>query len=150
MWAISNRPSLVMTAVLFAATSSAGSPNQTGGSGQGELLIFGSVDTVLLDSDDPTYDTNDLAVAFDVLGSWATGRFRVLGEWLLSTEEQELEQFLFADRAQLDLADHREARRLCNDDFAARILVYTAAKRFLLDCHEAHAALKCRESRRKS
>ncbi|MGH8134710.1 MAG: hypothetical protein ACRER4_00045 [Steroidobacteraceae bacterium] len=82
-----------MAAALLAATASAGEHDQHGNSGQGELVFFPFVDAETFDSDDPIYDTSELDLSVDVLGSWGAGRIRVLGELLLSTEEQDLERF---------------------------------------------------------
>jgi hypothetical protein len=65
------------------------------GPGQGEMLLFTSADGLLADSANPDYDTGDFNVTVDVLGSLSAGSFRMLGELLLSTEEQELERFQF-------------------------------------------------------
>ncbi len=92
MWAETRRAIPLIAAAMLAATATAGETDPTAGSGQGELLFFGSAGTLLQHSDDPAYDTSELIVAMDVLGSWGAGRFRVLGELLLSTEEQELER----------------------------------------------------------
>ncbi|MFZ2506921.1 MAG: hypothetical protein WAW79_00415 [Steroidobacteraceae bacterium] len=92
MWAETRHAIALIAAAMLAATAAAGEAHQTRDSGRGELLFFASAGTLLQDSDDPVYDTSDLNLAMDLLGSWSAGRFRVLAEVLLSTEEQELER----------------------------------------------------------
>jgi hypothetical protein len=82
----------VMLAWLLAVTASAGENVGQGNPGKGELVLFTSADATALDSRDPVYDRTELDLAADIFGSWHVGSFRVLGELLLSTEEQELER----------------------------------------------------------
>jgi hypothetical protein len=89
------RAVLATLALLLAGSAAAADSGGQAGNGQGELLLFGSADARALDGDDPRYDSTGLDLTADVLGSWGLGPFRVLGELLLSTEEQELERLQF-------------------------------------------------------
>lgn len=60
---------------------------------QQELLLFTSVDTVNTFSEsDPSVDDSSVRGAMDVLYSYSRDRFRFLGEYLLSSDESELER----------------------------------------------------------
>ena len=60
--------------------------------GEGELVLFASAEGRTSDSDQEIYRDDEGVLTADVLGSWSKGRFRVFGELLLSTDEQELER----------------------------------------------------------
>jgi hypothetical protein len=75
----------------LAAGPAAGS-EQEHSHGEGKLVLFASAEGFILDGDSDTYDDEDGILTADVLGSWSLGRLRVLGELLLSTEEQEMER----------------------------------------------------------
>jgi len=81
-----------MLASMLAAQASAEKHDGPGDGGRGDIVFFASAEVKAFRSDDPADDSNDLNVAGDVLGSWSAGKFRALGELLLSTEEQELER----------------------------------------------------------
>jgi hypothetical protein len=84
---------LAALALLLAGTAAAESDAGRAGPGRGELLLFGSADAGKFVGDGSRYDSTDVDLTADVLGSWGLGSFRVLAELLLSTEEQELERF---------------------------------------------------------
>lgn len=62
------------------------------GRGEGKLILFASAEGYSLDSDYGPYDDTDGVLTADIVGSWSRGRFRVFGELLVSTEEQEMER----------------------------------------------------------
>ncbi len=86
------RAGFFVLATLFATVVQAGEQDQRDAHGQGEILYFGSANALAFDSGDQAYDTSELDLSVDVLGSWSAGRFRVFGELLLSTEEVDLER----------------------------------------------------------
>jgi hypothetical protein len=102
MWPVSRRAGPVIVAMTIAARAFAAESDPSDGPGQSELLFFTSADGLLIDSGDAAYDTSDLNLSVDTLGSLSAGRFRVLGELLLSTEEQELERFQIGWEARPD------------------------------------------------
>lgn len=89
------RAAAAFLALALAGAAHAAESDPSDGSGESEFLFFTSADGFLVDSADPAYDTSDVNVAVDVLGSLSAGNFRMLGELLLSTEEQELERLQF-------------------------------------------------------
>lgn len=92
-FAIRAAPAII--AIALAGPGIAGGSESSGSKGQGELLFFASADGVVVDSEDALYDGDDVSADVDVLGSFSFGGFRVLGEFLLSTDEQELERLQF-------------------------------------------------------
>ena len=86
---------MLLLATLFATWASAGEDDRPRDTDRGELLLFASADGARIASDDPGYDTTDLDLTADVLGSLSAGKFRVFGELVLATEEQELERLQF-------------------------------------------------------
>jgi len=89
------RAAAAMIMVALAGPGIATGSETPGGPGQGELLFFVSADGVVVDSNSALYDMDDASADVDVLGSFSAGSFRVLGEFLLSTDEQELERLQF-------------------------------------------------------
>ena len=59
---------------------------------RGELLVFASAEGQALEDSAVSGDDVDGVLTTDLLGSWTTGRFRVMGELFLTTEEQDLER----------------------------------------------------------
>jgi len=59
---------------------------------QGEVLVFASAEAFGFDDSKLQDNSLDGVLSADVLASWTSGRFRVLGELFLSTDEQELER----------------------------------------------------------
>ena len=90
---VANRAGAAIVLMTLAATAFAHETHPADGSSQGELLFFTSAEVFAIDSDDPAFDTSDLDLAVDVIGSWSAGRFRAFGEVLLSNEEQDIERF---------------------------------------------------------
>lgn len=86
------RALLATLALLVVGTAAAEGDGGHFQQGQGELLLFGSAEAEVLEGRDPRYDSNDLDLTADVLGSWGLRSFRVLGELFLTNEEQELER----------------------------------------------------------
>ena len=62
---------------------------------RGEVLLFASAEGFKLDGSDTLDDSPDGVLTADVLASWTAGRFRVMGELFLTTEEQDLERLQF-------------------------------------------------------
>ena len=89
------RAASAIVALALAGAAHGAESDPSDGPGQSELLFFASADGLTVDSDDPALDTSDFDISVDVLGSLSAGSFRMLGELLLSTEEQELERFQF-------------------------------------------------------
>lgn len=57
-----------------------------------ELVLFASGEANTFQGSEVDDDSLDGRLTADLLGSWTVGRFRVLGELLLATDEQELER----------------------------------------------------------
>jgi hypothetical protein len=57
-----------------------------------ELVLFASGEAYTLQDSEIEDDSLDGLLTADILGSWTAGRFRVLAELLLATDEQELER----------------------------------------------------------
>jgi hypothetical protein len=93
MRALAPPAALAIVALTFACPALAHETHPTDGSSQGELLFFTSAEAFAIDSDDAAFETTDLDLAVDVIGSWSAGQFRAFGEVLLSTEEQDIERF---------------------------------------------------------
>lgn len=59
---------------------------------RGDLLVFASAEGYRLADSEVFDDDVDGVLTTDLLGSWTTGRFRVMGELFVTTEEQDLER----------------------------------------------------------
>ncbi len=81
---------LIATLACWPMVSSAGANH--GSSGQSELLVFASAEALrTTDRAGPASSIEGLG-SLDVLGSWTSGRFRVMGELVLATDEQDMER----------------------------------------------------------
>jgi len=89
---MARRQAFLAMLVLLAPIAQAGGSDGSDEHGRSNWLLFGNADANALEGDASLYDSTDLVVAADLLGSWETGSFRILGELFLSTEEQELER----------------------------------------------------------
>lgn len=80
------------TAVLAVLLASAPGLAEQAPEPRGELLVFANAEGYRLDDSEVFGEESDGVLAVDLLGSWTTGRFRILGELLVSSEEQDLER----------------------------------------------------------
>lgn len=86
------RQVLSLVGILGAVCAAHAQSVEPGTQARSELVLFASSEAYTIQGSDAEDESLDGRLSADLLGSWTVGRFRVLGELLLATDEQELER----------------------------------------------------------